>query len=241
MNWRLREIGRYFREITLAMQGSQLPPIFVQARMSSKRLPEKVLMPIGGKPLLRLLLEELCKVWPRDRIAVLTSNEVSDDPILNLCESHDFQVVRGSLNNVYSRFRRAIDLFGATEFFRICGDSPFFPTDLISQFMEAAGKYDGWELITNVAPRTFPKGYSLELVRASTFCKSDYIDGSDAAFEHVTAPFYSCKHRFNMINISTRQVFYHSYAVDTEADYIRLRGIQPEKVDCKMLRAQYVE
>lgn len=222
------------------MQESQLPPIFVQARLSSKRLPGKVLLPINGKPLLNLLLGELCKVWPRDRIAVLTSNEISDDPIVALCESQNFKVVRGSLNNVYLRFRQAIDLFGATEFFRICGDSPFFPVDLIDRFMAVAEEYENWDLITNVAPRTFPKGYSLELVKASTFCNSKYITGSDEGLEHVTAPFYSGKSRFNLVNISTRQEFYNDYAIDTEADYSRLREIEPEQVDYKMLRADYV-
>lgn len=234
-------MSRYSRTVTLSMNESQLPPIFVQARLSSTRLPGKVLMPINGKPLLRLLLEELCKVWPRDRIAVLTSNEVSDDPIMTLCESYDFKVVRGSLNNVYLRFRRAIDLTEAAEFFRICGDSPFFPSGLISQFMETAVEFDNWDLITNLAPRTFPKGYSLELVRASTFCERNFIDGNDEVLEHVTAPFYSDKTRYNLINISTSQLFYNEYAVDTEADYRRLRGILPEQVDYKILRAKYIK
>ena len=57
----------------------------IQARMSSKRLPGKVLIPIKGKPLLLYVIERVSFVDEIDQLIVSTSTNQSDDPIIDFC------------------------------------------------------------------------------------------------------------------------------------------------------------
>ena len=74
----------------------------VQARMSSTRLPGKVLAEIEGRPLLAILLTRLSFAKHLDEIIVATSNLESDDAISDLVTSMGIQVYRGSIDDVRS-------------------------------------------------------------------------------------------------------------------------------------------
>tara|TARA_X000001036_G_C20635706_1_gene788992 strand:- start:1182 stop:1397 length:216 start_codon:yes stop_codon:yes gene_type:complete len=60
--------------------------IGIQARMTSKRLPGKVLKKINGIPLIEYLLKRSSFLSKTQKIYVLTSKEKSDDPIVNYCK-----------------------------------------------------------------------------------------------------------------------------------------------------------
>ena len=85
--------------------------VCVQARLSSKRLPEKVLKKINEHSLLELLTKRLKKTIHSSQIYILTSNDSSDDKLEKFCENQGFNFFRGELHNVYKRFR---------DFFNIC-------------------------------------------------------------------------------------------------------------------------
>src|SRR5258707_5203357 len=81
----------------------------IQARMSSSRLPGKVLMPIAGKPLLWHLVHRLRQCRTVDSIAIATSTDVRDDALEALCAQEGILCVRGSLDNVLDRYRLAAE------------------------------------------------------------------------------------------------------------------------------------
>ena len=76
----------------------------VQARMTSERLPGKVLQNVNGKPMLQYLLERLSKSQYLSDVVVATSDLPSDDPIMKFCLGKGFSCFRGSLANVAERF-----------------------------------------------------------------------------------------------------------------------------------------
>ncbi len=78
--------------------------VIIQARMSSTRLPGKVLMPVMGKPLLGHMVERVRPATSVDELVVATSTEASDDPIARWCGDHGVKVVRGSLSDVLARY-----------------------------------------------------------------------------------------------------------------------------------------
>ena len=78
--------------------------IVVQARNKSTRLPFKVLKDIGGRPLLSFLIERLQRCKEVDEIVIATTLNKEDDSIASLAKNKGLLTVRGSQENVLSRF-----------------------------------------------------------------------------------------------------------------------------------------
>ena len=97
---------------------SALPAVFVQVRNSSKRLPGKVMMDIGGQTLIQRLHDRLVNLQPLP-VYFLTSNDPSDEILIEHFEEHDISYIRGSLSNVLERFIQAGETLGFEQFFRI--------------------------------------------------------------------------------------------------------------------------
>lgn len=114
----------------------------IQVRMTSKRLPGKVLMDLVGKPILWHIVERLkvCKFI--DKIVVATSIEESDNPIYEFCFKENINCFRGSLENVYQRYLDIINLNKFKYFARITGDSPLISPEFIDKQIEALNAHD---------------------------------------------------------------------------------------------------
>jgi spore coat polysaccharide biosynthesis protein SpsF len=97
--------------------------VFVQARMTSRRFPGKVLAPFRGRPVVSHVLERVASAVSRDRIVLATSREPSDDPLALFVEREGFAVFRGP-SMTWSRFQRCLEAFPCAWFARISTDSP---------------------------------------------------------------------------------------------------------------------
>ena len=196
---------------------------FVQARMSSRRFPGKVLAPIGGQSILKRLLEQAARIIPLTRITVLTSSELSDDPLACYARSLGAVVYRGDLDNVAARFFTCLQEYPCDWFIRLCADSPVLDATVLKTIVDYQDRLD-LDLVTNVHPRTFAKGHSVEMVRAERFAALDVHALSAEEQEHVTTVFYRHPQRFRILNVTSgdsRQAEL-SYAVDTLEDLQRL-------------------
>lgn len=174
--------------------------VFIQARMSSSRFPGKVLAPLCGKPMILHLLERLHRVMPKQDVVVLTSTEPSDDPLFVYLSSLHLPVFRGDLLNTFQRFRSAVQEFPCDQFFRISGDSPLFLETLIPDML-SAWQEKSVDVMTNVFPRTYPKGQSLELINTNVFLNVDIEKLSQQDCEHVTPYFYNHPDQFSIFNL----------------------------------------
>lgn len=168
--------------------------------MSSSRYPGKVLAPIKDKPMILHLLERLHSVMPKEDIVVLTSTERTDDPLYAYLSSMQLPVFRGDLLNTFQRFQSALLEYPCGQFFRISGDSPLFNPQLIPMMLKQ-NEAQPADLHTNVFPRTFPKGQSLELVKSDVFMKIDTQQLSQQDCEHVTPYFYRNPEEFSIVNL----------------------------------------
>ncbi len=146
--------------------------VIIQARMSSQRLPDKVLTMVNGKPLLQYLLERLTHCSSIDQIVVATSEDKSDDPIAVFCHEYGALCFRGPLQNVAKRFYMALEKYNLDAFVRVCCDSPMLDQKLIDQGVKLFnGEYD---LVTNTLRRSYPVGQSVEVIRyrgIDVYCK----------------------------------------------------------------------
>jgi|TARA_Y100000310_G_C20697351_1_gene826650 spore coat polysaccharide biosynthesis protein SpsF (cytidylyltransferase family) len=181
------------------MNGNMRVGTIVQARMNSTRLPGKVLHRVHGQPMLQYLLESLNRCKSTGEIVVATSDKESDQPIVNFCNNYGVQYFRGSLNDVSGRFKRLLETFHFDGFLRICADSPFILPEVIEKAVEIFYTSD-FDLVTNVFPRSYPTGQSVEVLKTSTFIRTYKLFNKDQHFEHVTKYFYLNHKQFEIMN-----------------------------------------
>ena len=204
----------------------------LQARMSSKRFPGKVLAPLHGQPIIRHVISRVAEVIPLDHIIVATSNEASDDPLACYLKETHVSVYRGPLDNVFRRFQLCINEFPCSWFFRVCGDSPFLQSELLTTMM----KYSNdtcIDLVTNIQIRTFPVGQSVEMINAKKFSAIEPDRLSAYEKEHVTKVFYNNPKDFKIMNIESTEPepTGKGLAVDTLEDLYRLERNHSRKRD----------
>lgn len=193
--------------------------------MSSARLPGKVLRPAQGRPMLAYLLDRLARGLPDATVVVATSTDASDDPITRFCGDAGIPCVRGDLHDVAGRFLTALETTTGDGFVRISGDSPLLDPALIGQALDLF-KQTGADLVTNVLERTYPKGMSVEAVRADAFRRAYAEMNTPDAFEHVTAHFYQDPARWRITDFTSgRDLGAVNLSVDTAEDFARLEAI----------------
>jgi len=194
-------------------------PIIIQARLSSTRAPGKVLRPIAGRPLLGLLLDRMRRVEDATDLVVATSERGEDDAIVRFCDAEGIAVARGPLADVAGRFANVVTALEAEAFVRISGDSPWLDPALIDQALDLYHR-TGPDLVSNVHPRSFPKGQSVEVVNAETFLAELPNLTSAADREHVTSYFYAHADRFRITAFQAdRPAPEVQLSVDSEADF----------------------
>lgn len=159
----------------------------LQARMTSSRLPGKVLMPLAGAPLIVRQIERVSRARRIDRLVVATSVETSDDALEKAVRREGIEVFRGSLNDVQARFIGALDACGpADHVVRLTADCPLTDPVVIDATIDtvlAAGADYG----SNTPPhRTFPKGLDIEVMKADVLRRAAAEASTPEEHEHVT-------------------------------------------------------
>lgn len=135
----------------------------VQARMTSTRLPGKILMEVLGKPLLTYELERLRRIDLLDELIVATTVNADDDPVVALCESLSVPTYRGSEHDVLSRYYEAALAYEADAVVRFTADCPLIDPDVsggvISHYLAHCDSLDYCS--TDVT--TYPRGVDTEI------------------------------------------------------------------------------
>ena len=157
----------------------------IQARMTSSRLPGKVLMPIAGKPAILFMHARVRRAKLIDAICLATSVDPSDDALAACAEAAGLDVHRGSLDDVLDRFVGAARAHQAEIVVRLTGDCPLIDPEIIDQVVGllAGGGYD---YASNIDPPAFPDGLDVEAmtVAALETAAAEARLGSER--EHVT-------------------------------------------------------
>ncbi len=198
--------------------------IIILARLDSTRFPNKALTQVGGKPLIQHCIDEVKKL-KGVRIILATSDRFLDDPLAEIANVNQISCFRGNLVNVAKRVLDCIIEYKIDNFARVNGDSPLIQSKLLIRGfqMMKEGEYD---LVTNLLPRRYPYGISVEIISGSTF-KGKYseIASSTHYSEHITSIFYEQAERFNICSFPFEDVPDHSQVhltVDTAEDKVMM-------------------
>ena len=172
----------------------------IQCRMTSGRFPGKVLAPLMGKPIMDHVLEQIKKTKFYSSIILATSIDKADDPLAIYAEQIGLKVIRGSRDDVIQRFALALKHYNCEAFFRICGDSPLLLPHLFDHAVSIYQK-KSYDIITNVFPRTYPAGMSVELFKTDTFLNLNFFFLNDDEKEHISKYYYLNSNDFKIHNI----------------------------------------
>ncbi|MGD0534544.1 MAG: NTP transferase domain-containing protein [Methanoregula sp.] len=191
----------------------------IQARLSSQRCPGKVLKTVVEKPLLQYIIERLKQCDDIDSIVIATSTETSDNPIGSFCTNYNIPCMRGSLENVAGRFNDVLKHYPWDAFVRVNGDSPMIDQSLIKKGIDKF-REDNFDIVTNVFPRSYPPGQSVEIIRSDTFRKTYPLMNKQEYFEHVTPYFYQNSQKFSIFNFHSEINYGNLHlAIDTPQDF----------------------
>jgi len=191
----------------------------VQARMSSTRLPGKVLLPIMGKPMLARQLERVKNSIAIDELVVATSDCQSDDVIAALCANEDVACFRGSLTDVLDRFACCARIYEASHIVRLTGDCPLTDPELVDTlvqfYLEQRVDY-----ASNCRPPTLPDGLDAEIFSMKALEVASREASDPFAREHVVPFILKQPERFVTANWEAEEnLSYLRWTVDEREDF----------------------
>lgn len=198
---------------------------FLQARVSSTRLPGKVLKPLLGEPMLLRQIERLRRSARIGKLVVVTSTDASDNDLASVCIAHGVPVFRGSLDDVLGRFLAALEVHPCSHVVRLTGDCPLADWRVVDQVIDAhlAG---GADYTTNCIEPTFPDGLDVEVVKADVLRGIGRKARLGSEREHVTYYINSHPDEFRRHNVRREpDLSALRWTVDTPADFALVEHI----------------
>lgn len=197
----------------------------ILARIDSSRFPRKAVTKVGGKRLIEWSIDALISM-PEIKPILATTDRAIDDPLAIIAAQKGIAVFRGDLDNVAERVAGCIQAFEIDSFARINGDSPFLPQkDLLEAF--SIIEDPSIDFVTNLLPRAFPYGVSIEVMKSSFYLAHLPQLTSAHYREHLTSYFYDHIDQFKVHKIKYAQGNDHEVrlVVDTPEDKDRIENI----------------
>lgn len=193
----------------------------LQARVSSTRLPGKVLLPLAGRPMILRQLERLARARTLDAVVIATSEDTSDDPLAEVLMDAGYPVVRGPLDDVYSRFLRVMDQFDPDVVVRLTGDCPLTSPSVVDLVVSAFHASDA-DYVSNTLEPTFPDGLDVEVLTTEALREVGNEELDVHEREHVTLGIYRRPETFRIMNVTDPSGANHAHlrwTVDDQADF----------------------
>ena len=175
----------------------------IQARSSSSRLPNKVLRPLLGMPMIFRQIERVCRSRLIDKVVIATSDNVDDDALSEEINKMGYLSYRGNLNDVLLRVYMAASQFSPKHVVRITADCPLIDYKIIDQVIVSHIESDA-DYTSNVAPPTFPDGLDVEVMKYSVLKNLNKKELSKSNREHVTQYIRSNPSQYKIMNIESK-------------------------------------
>lgn len=204
----------------------------IQTRMSSTRLPGKVMLPILGKPLLIRMLERVQSAKLTGDLIVATSINNDDDEIEKLCDQNNITCFRGHLTDLLDRHYQVAVKFRADAVVKIPSDCPLIDPRVIDRVIQHYIDSEEFDFVSNLHPATYPDGNDVEIMSFASLECAWKDAAKDYEREHTTPFIWEHRDVFNVGNVlwetgldySTS----HRWTIDYPEDYEFIRKIFEE-------------
>jgi spore coat polysaccharide biosynthesis protein SpsF len=203
----------------------------IQARLSSTRLPGKVLRELGGRSVLSWVVRAARQAPGINDVVVATSDAPDDDAVAEEALRCGALVVRGPLDDVLDRFALALRTYPADAIVRLTADCPLLDPDLIGQVIAVWRADPGLQYVSDVLVRTLPRGLDAELVRRDVLEEQVQIaTGADRS--HVTSGIYADPARYRCAGVVVAPAADDlRVTLDTAEDLAVIEGVVAELGD----------
>lgn len=199
--------------------------IISQARMTSTRLPGKVLLNVGGRSYLAHHLSRLGEAgYP---IIVATTTNSADQPIIEECQRLGIPAFRGSEHDVLARYADVIRAFNLDVAVRVTSDCPLIDAAVVKSGIDAYLDADRSDMyLSNTLVRTYPRGFDFEVFSGDALLAADVLATSPEHREHVTPWLYAEFSKMIKVNLPWREDKSHyRLTLDTIEDHDLLRTL----------------
>jgi len=195
----------------------------IQARMTSTRLPGKVLMEVMGRPLLSFQIERLRFSKMIDSIIIATTTNKEDDPISELAQKEGLNFYRGSEDDVLDRYYQAVKEFKAKHIMRLTADCPLIAPEVCDSIVKTYFE-SGVDYIRT--GKTFAEGLDCEVVGLRALAKAWLEAKLKSEREHVTLYIRNHPELFKtMVKENDIDDSRYRITVDEENDFIVVKTI----------------
>ncbi len=200
----------------------------LQARMSSSRLPGKVMLDLLGKPLILRQIERVRGARRMEELVLATSEDPSDDALATFCEEEKVGCFRGSLEDVLDRFYRAAQSRRPDYVVRLTGDCPLADPAVIDEVI-AFCQDGGYDYASNTIEPTYPDGLDVEVFKYSALESAWREAKLPSEREHVTPFIYKHGERFKIGSLKSNvDMSGMRWTVDVADDYSFVKKIFEE-------------
>lgn len=199
----------------------------IEARMTSTRLPGKVLKPACGKPMLELMVERLRRVPSLDGVVIATTVNATDDPVETLARRLGVGVHRGSEEDVLRRVLDAALTHKIDVIVETTGDCPLIDPDAVEACI-AEYKCAGVDYVANVLERTYPVGMDTQVFATDVLADVARRTDDIADHEHVSLYIYRHPEIYSLKNAKAPAALTRpdlALTLDTPEDYALITAV----------------
>ena len=191
----------------------------IQARISSTRLPGKVLKPLAGKTVLEHIVGRVSCANLVDQVVVATTNNLADKEITSLCKKKGIDYFCGSELNVLERYYKAAKAYNAEVVIRVTSDDPLKDPQVINKAIKIFFQND-YDYVSNTIKPTYPDGLDVEVFSFDALARAYSKAILTSEKEHVTPYIWKNPVLFKLHNFKSETDFsYMRWTLDTEEDY----------------------
>lgn len=204
--------------------------VIMQARMGSSRFPNKVMLPVAGKPILLRQAERIGHAQTPFEFVVATTTTTSDQPIRDLCEREGLACFSGHPMDLLDRHYQAALEYKSDAVVKIPSDCPLIDPAIIDKvmryYLDHCGEYD---YVSNLHPATYPDGNDVEVMSFAALEMAWNFAGKDFEREHTTPYLWERPDEFRIGNVEWESgldySLSHRFTLDYPEDYAFIKAV----------------
>jgi len=201
--------------------------------MGSSRLPEKVMLPLAGKPLILRMYERVAFSEYAGRIVIALTEGQVDDELFKLCKQNNLEVYRGNTLDLLDRHYQVAKIFDADAVVKIPSDCPLIDPKIIDKaILYYINNRDKYDFVSNLHPPSYPDGNDVEVMSFKALDKAWINAKKDFEREHTTPYIWENPDKFRIGNVLWESALdysmTHRFTIDYKEDYEFIKRVYDE-------------